>query len=512
MKFKVLLIDDEPGALEGLQMWLDWRELGFEVCGTGSNGVEGLALMKRLQPDLVVTDVSMPLMNGLDMIGAWQREGIKPVKFAVLSGYSDFEYARTSIRHGVNHYLLKPVIPEEAEQALKELYEELVETSAKRTIEGIAMQEEAAQCLRRLLLGQPAEPSDQAALDRFSAEACLWNVCLIRAEEPFFAGIKETIDELLKERKLAYVVDVAPNSFVVVYGSDDARAACEDGLPRELQAQLLPKFASQFTLATGLERNHLVEISDCYAAATEAMRYGFYGMDTAGLISYHNIRNHPFGTLPDAAQLIKDMIAAVTLLDPAAYRHLVETAASSFRARLVAPEIVIQLAVHTMFQILDLVRKAAGNHAEALIEKYAVLKSSACPTLEDAAGRLLSYGLDSIGLMRSERTKHAQGIVQEMNAYIQEHYNECLTIKQLSEVFYMHPAYLGQLLMKKNGIGFHQMLHDLRIEAAVRLLEESELKNSEIAESVGYGQYGSFLKHFEARMKVTPSEYRKSRF
>lgn len=68
MKYKVLLIDDEPSALEGMLLWIDWQELGFEVCGTSSNGREGLQQMKELEPDLVITDVNMPLLNGLEMI------------------------------------------------------------------------------------------------------------------------------------------------------------------------------------------------------------------------------------------------------------------------------------------------------------------------------------------------------------------------------------------------------------------------------------------------------------
>lgn len=77
MTYKVLLIDDEPGALEGMQLWIDWNKLGFEVCGTCSNGLEGLQQIQEQLPDLVVTDVNMPIMDGLEMIAAWRQRHSK---------------------------------------------------------------------------------------------------------------------------------------------------------------------------------------------------------------------------------------------------------------------------------------------------------------------------------------------------------------------------------------------------------------------------------------------------
>lgn len=510
MKFKVLLIDDEPGAIEGLQMWVDWPMLGFEVCGTGSNGIEGLAMMERLQPDLVVTDVRMPLMSGLEMIEAWQRDGGKQVKFAVLSGFSEFEYARTSIRHGVNHYLLKPVIPEEAELALREIYDELAEATEKQSVERIARHEEIAQCLKRRLLGEPEERADPAVLSSVAAAATGWNICLVRSEPGRYADAKERALELLKRREKAYLVDLEMNCFGVVYGIGSAQEHRNEEVPRYLHAQLQP-VSSRTIMAVGEKQEDLQSINKSYAAAREALRHRFYGVDDGGIVWYTNIRNRTFSVRSDVMRLVEESVAAVNLLDQAAFRLGVSTAVKGFRDRMVEPETVIKLAIHTMFRMMDLVKEAAGKQAEPLIEKYARSQGRFLPTLEDIEASLLSCGLDCITLLRSERAKQSQGIIHEINAYIRSHYHECLTIKQLAEVFYLHPAYLGQLLWKKNGIGFHEMLHNLRIEAAASLLREGSLKNSEIAERVGYGQYGQFLKQFEARMKVSPTEYRKNR-
>ncbi|MNE71728.1 TCP pilus virulence regulatory protein [compost metagenome] len=125
---------------------------------------------------------------------------------------------------------------------------------------------------------------------------------------------------------------------------------------------------------------------------------------------------------------------------------------------------------------------------------------------------LLAAAETGIGLLLQERDRRSHDVVRDINLYIREHYRESLTIQRLAEIFYLHPVYLGQLLIKKNGMGFNELLHNLRIEEAVKLLEEPGLKLSEIAEKAGYANYGQFLKQFERKMHLSPNEYRQAKF
>lgn len=162
---------------------------------------------------------------------------------------------------------------------------------------------------------------------------------------------------------------------------------------------------------------------------------------------------------------------------------------------------------------MEYLKETSDPETELLLEKYGLPGlSDSVLIMDDLLELLQAFGMDSIELLLREQSKQSQGIVQEINDYIREHYRERLTVKKLGEIFYMHPAYLGQLLLKRNGISFNELVHNLRIEEAVRLLEQSELKNSEIAERVGYSHYGQFFKQFEIRMRMSPSEYKSSRF
>ncbi|WP_182300292.1 response regulator [Cohnella cholangitidis] len=119
--YSVLLVDDEPLAIEGLQMFVDWEHLGFRVCGVCENGVEALSAARELKPDVIVTDIRMPEMDGLELIGQLRGERGVSAEFVVLSAYGEFAFAKRAMQLGVHQYLLKPVIGEEAAEVLNQI-------------------------------------------------------------------------------------------------------------------------------------------------------------------------------------------------------------------------------------------------------------------------------------------------------------------------------------------------------------------------------------------------------
>lgn len=119
--YSVLLVDDEPWAIEGLQMFVDWEGHGFRVCGVCENGAEALSAARELMPDVIVTDIRMPQMDGLELIGQLQGERGAPTEFIVLSAYSEFAFAKRAMQLGVHYYLLKPIIEEEAAEVLSQI-------------------------------------------------------------------------------------------------------------------------------------------------------------------------------------------------------------------------------------------------------------------------------------------------------------------------------------------------------------------------------------------------------
>ncbi|GBG06869.1 DNA-binding response regulator [Paenibacillus agaridevorans] len=128
--YKVLLVDDENRITRGLQQIIPWEQLRCIVAGTAYNGEAGLKLAEETKPDIIITDINMPYMNGLEMIAAL-KQNKHSIKFIILSGYSDFQYAQKGIQFGVLNYVLKPVDEHELERSIRQAITEIEDERLK---------------------------------------------------------------------------------------------------------------------------------------------------------------------------------------------------------------------------------------------------------------------------------------------------------------------------------------------------------------------------------------------
>ncbi len=122
---KVIIVDDEMMARNGVVSAIEWKKLGMEVVGTASNGKEGLILAERVNPDVIITDVRMPVMDGLEMVKALREKGLGEHHVIFMSGYSDFNYAKKAISLGADEYILKPVNVGELTSVLSKIAEKI---------------------------------------------------------------------------------------------------------------------------------------------------------------------------------------------------------------------------------------------------------------------------------------------------------------------------------------------------------------------------------------------------
>jgi YesN/AraC family two-component response regulator len=130
---KVFLVDDEPFVIEGLKTMIDWEKYGYRICGEAANGEDGLQLIRVCDPDLVVTDIRMPALDGLQLIRQIRESGNYKVKFIVLSGYNDFSYIQSAMKYRISDYLLKPIDDQEIAVALDRIRGQSMEQIGEET-------------------------------------------------------------------------------------------------------------------------------------------------------------------------------------------------------------------------------------------------------------------------------------------------------------------------------------------------------------------------------------------
>lgn len=128
--YKVLLVDDERIIREGIAVIIDWERYGFLLIGTAQNGVEALEIIRQESPEVVITDLKMPVLNGLELIAKVKPE-LPETVFIILSGYGEFEMAREAMRYGVRYYLLKPCNETKIIEILNEIKAELLQKEEK---------------------------------------------------------------------------------------------------------------------------------------------------------------------------------------------------------------------------------------------------------------------------------------------------------------------------------------------------------------------------------------------
>ncbi len=129
--YKVVIIDDEPIIVKGLEKTVKWKEFGCAVAGTAYNGIEGMELIRKERPDMLISDICMPRMGGLSMIAALKSE-FPNMEITILTGYRDFDYAQQSIRLGVCRFLLKPSKMDELNEAIRAMLERLEEKAPRQ--------------------------------------------------------------------------------------------------------------------------------------------------------------------------------------------------------------------------------------------------------------------------------------------------------------------------------------------------------------------------------------------
>lgn len=179
--YKVLLVDDEPFIIDGLKQIIDWEEYGMEICGTAANGLEASHRLETNPADILITDIRMPKMNGLELIRHLKSRN-SATRFIILSGYDDFEYLKESIQLGIENYLLKPVNQEELLATLVTTIRK-IESDTNRTLNlpkdiDIIRENILFRWVANLIM--PAELLERSSLLGIDLENTQYCVCVLR--------------------------------------------------------------------------------------------------------------------------------------------------------------------------------------------------------------------------------------------------------------------------------------------------------------------------------------------
>lgn len=513
--YNVMIVDDEPAIREGLTTIMDWDALGFRVSDTAGSGREALAKLEQAQPDLIIMDIRLPGMNGLDVIRKIQEEGKgTPQHFLILSGYADFEYARQAISIGADGYLLKPVDEDEMAEELQRIYRMLESRKAADGRHG------ASEFLEALLLksytdGEAEPQSIPPELQWPAYQVIMLDIHLPDADRMGkMAAVKEQLSRLCRERGYGFVFTAGGHTCILLRRSLKSREQAAR-LLKEIREKLSSCAAAVYA-AAGREVTSLGQLQASCDAASRLLerRFLFRGdrillhsdwlalgqeeLQRSGGSFHESEYRMPFRDFADrlyyalevanketVAQILQDMEKACLsggsseLSVKEGFARTLTLALNRFTAE--------REGSSSSFETDDLIAEIYGQRS--------------LPELVERVRLRLEQ------LMASLSAGSKETVMKQIVDFIDAHYGENLKLELLAEAFNYNSSYLGKLFRNYTGEPFNLYLDKVRIRNAKRLLAEGK-KVQWVAKHVGYANADYFHAKFKKYVGCPPSAYR----
>lgn len=512
---KVLVVDDEPYMLEGWRTLIDWKACGFELIGEAADGEDAWKAIEQLHPDVVITDIQMPVINGLELIGLAAERHEHPINFVIVSGYSDFQYAREAIRYQVRYYALKPIEVEEIHSMLLQIG---AEAGRSRRISSVQRQERIA---------------------ALAASVGGW----LKTGDPVY---EQEAERLLPDCPVAAYIPMLlefADSFCSAspYQLQAFGAAAKEQLPEGLELLCFEAYGCVGLLLYSLFDPDKTVLEEVMIPFSERLLAGFSDLSAVYVgepdCCFSNIRSHyeHLQTARCRAKLLERSgivycggLKANGSGKTAVFRMADELLScleqgDADRVQRQADSLVRwcvrqQSPVQMMSLCGDYVYAKAlsrlmegGQQEQRLLEwarPYRSSSSGSAVRLNWTASHFVSFC--AAAAARFDEQRKTVSPVAEALGYIRSHYRERLRLQRIAEQFRLHPVLLSQELKKETGCSFNRYVHRLRIEEAQRLLRRTDMKVSHIARELGYHDTDYFVEQFKEIVMCLPSEYKKT--
>lgn len=511
--YKLLIADDEAIIREGIKCLLDWEALGYEIAGEACNGDQAYALIKEMNPDLVLLDIRMPGMSGLDVIRLARDDGFTG-KVVILSGYSDFNYAQQAIRHGVLYYLTKPIDEEELQEIAVKIQKQLDIDSETRSTSDHYRSKAYHTIIEDVLFGN-ADIS-RLGTKELHLNANIYQVIIYEKYNHEVSDMSYPFSELLR------VTNQDNHSFdnitrdsreIFLLKGDFALQKFQDFLARyerERQPQKDSPLDSLF-LAYGHPVSSLEEVPASYEEAKKLIDRRFFceqGQHTIGYESLPELKNHtPLisdAFLKDYATRLFDALSAFSHGRTAEILEELQTqlynASDSIGTiRLFFADLYLQIKerMNSLYANANIPFPSNGDIIRYISQKYYLYEIILFLTEQ------FELIMSSIGHSTRE------SVIDDILYYIEHNYTRNITLENIAPLFGYNSSYLGKIFNKKVGENFNSYLDHIRIEHSKELLIHNDFKVYTIAEKVGYRNVDYFHIKFKKYVGQTPAEFRR---
>ena len=533
---KVFLVEDEVVMRNGIKNNIPWESEGFQFVGEASDGELAYPLIKQEKPDILITDIRMPFMDGLELSRIVKKE-LPQIKIIILSGYNEFDYAKTAINIGVTDYLLKPISSAKLLEAVKHVaamiekeqeHARMLERYKKEMEENLQMEKHklwSALASNQLSTAELLEKGQKLGMD-FTASAYLVILFKIMQRGEVTACTREIVeisDQIMErtkswEKVLAF--DRSPDGWAFLI-KGQSRTDVEETL-EECSTQLhelCQEFPDvEYFGGIGGVVHRLGDIRNSYLEATKAFAGRFFSepnrlIRCRDLQGFHGREEEKIDvskirSKKSNQELVEKFLKSGTLeeVDSFLEEYFLDVGNVNYQSLLYRQYVVMDL----YFSCTDFLR-GIDMDVDALPEEcrdinVIVGNTASAEMVREQIGRLFSATLN---LRDSHSRKKYSALLEEAKAFIRENYQrEDMSLNTVAAQVNISPSYFSAIFSGEMGQTFVEYLTSVRLEKARELLMCSSMRTAEIGYEVGYKDSHYFSYIFKKVVGCSPKEYK----
>lgn len=532
--YKLIIVDDEQEVRKGIINTIDWCELGFQVVGEAENGREALDLIEEDIPDVIITDISMQIMDGLELTASI-RELYSMVKIVILTGYDDFMYAQKAVHFGVSDYILKPVLPQDILKLMHNLKsridDEIAEKEDKEKLqkhftESMPVLRESF--LTSLIMIKPNKKDTEKKINFFNLQihgeyfATAVITCdneslseaknITRDTDQLMFLIQNIAQEILKRHSVGEIFFFNNTSVIIMGIQNDQRSITCNKIISYMDEirQSIERFLKlTVTIGLGKVQNSIDKMQESYKAALTALDYKLV-IGGNKVIFIEDVEHRGTDIIVFDDEKERMLISSIKFGTEQDIVSAIDAIFDDINGAKVSIKEYRLFFLEIFATILKLARAFDFDTMEILSDdNFEDLDMNRFNTTDEVKDRLRSMCVRLMIQIKNQRMNTTQTLFEKAKDYISKNYGDCeLCAKKLANHLYISTSYLGLVFKKEANTSFLKHLISVRLEVAVRMLEDPNIKLTEVAEKVGYSDVSYFSYFFKKNFGVSPREYR----
>jgi len=528
--YKVMIIDDEPYFRKYLRTKIEWNQYDFEICDEACNGEEGLLKIPVSMPDIILADINMPGINGLDF--SKQAKKLYPnINIILITGYNEFEYARQALKIGIFNYISKPFEKQELIDSMVSLKNDIKERRNKDDfISNIQKQyNESIPTIKNNILynavkGEYSNKYNELLKELEAIQVHMpklpFLVSIIKADIPkeydllgreeLNKKIVAAVNSILYEECLSFE-DKSSGIVLISSISKAEKYKVFINLCNQIIKNVNRQLGLDITIGIGIICEELSDMPVSFDRACTALKNKFL-LGNNKAIEFYSLKFKDTVNEIFPFKLKNDLLMYTRLMDGDKVKEIFGTIYNFIKSSGLSIDYIYILYAELLSLCFSYLTEYGYNMDEVFGQDFHPFEEIIIKqTMKEVHDYVSKVYNEMIAFLNDNKKIHSSKIVEKAKEYIDNNFQRNdLRVEDIAASVFFHPSYLRFLFKKETGITIGDYLTKVRMEKARELLKNSKLKCNEVAIMLGYSDAAYFSKCFKKYNKISPSEYEKS--